>query len=212
MGVWRSAAQSVVLARRGARKLRTFRSFYNNSTESFGAWILCFIFPHYCSLQENKSDRWKLKTKTPQTWPVTTGKLRGQEWPGGFGQRGRCSWMWLWAQVGFSWGDRGSLNPGHSNLRHILRMSPPCAGSPPRSQVLSSPPQPPAGNPGAWVTGQPLISGKWQRQGAHPGRFPLSSPASVPQPVAAGWACGIKVDLFHLSWTNLVGFLLLLCY
>ena len=36
----------------------------------------------------------EIKNKTPKTWPLTTEKLRKQQWSGGFEQRGRWRWRW----------------------------------------------------------------------------------------------------------------------
>lgn len=76
------ATQSVVLnqcwpVRTEAQKVSLFitlstetGNFHNNLTEHIEAWISCFIFPHYCILWENKSDRWQLKTKPPRPGPL----------------------------------------------------------------------------------------------------------------------------------------------
>lgn len=192
------------LGRRKAQGRRLFRNFHNSLTVRRGSE---FVF-HFSTLW-----KWmwqmeiKVKTKT-QTF--ATGQLRRKEWPGGVGQRRRWWWMWVLAQIGFSAGNKVlegilAITIMPNNRGQYCARFPTLISFCPLHNTLPR-------NPGSWVTGQCLVSGTWQGQGLHYEHlFTLPTSGLFLGPLSGG-ACEIQVDLFHLSWTNLVGFVLVLCY
>ena len=154
--------------------------FHNYLTKQIEAWIsYVFIFPRYCILWENKSGRWKLKTKPPRlgpwlqkNWESSSDlEVLNKEGDGGGGD------IFASETEGFWW------DPGNSDLRHMLSMSWCHAGYiviP--NLVLSS-----EGTQGCrW----PASLYCWEVEAKDPSlnAFPLSSLCFVPRPTRPAWA------------------------